>query len=188
MNVIVDPEKKILSLEQLVEYREALRRENKRFVLTNGCFDLLHRGHVSYLFESLKLGDFLAVAVNSDESVRRLKGEGRPVNHERDRAYVVASLACVGATTVFAGPRLAGEIRALRPDVYTKAGDYSIDRLEESERSALIDVRAQIVFTSFADGVSTTGLLGRIGRTTTVMSEVHGGSLDRPVLENEFQQ
>jgi rfaE bifunctional protein nucleotidyltransferase chain/domain len=124
---------------------------------------------VEYLVQSSKLGDFLAVAVNSDESVRTLKGEGRPINNERDRAYLVAALACVSATVIFRGPRLASEIRALRPDVYTKAGDYSLDRLEQTERAALTEVGARVVFTSFAEGVSTTGLLQRIHPATQVI-------------------
>lgn len=179
----VDHITQIFALEQLVQLRTLLRQQNKTFVLTNGCFDLLHRGHVEYLVESSKLGDFLAVAVNSDESIRTLKGEGRPVNNERDRAFLVASLGCVNATVLFRGPRLANEIRALCPDVYTKAGDYSLDRLDESERIALLEVGAKVVFTPFAEGFSTTALLQRIHPSTDVVAD-RTGNLLQPIREN----
>jgi len=158
---VTDPIAKVLTLTQLIDLRSQSARDGRRFVLTNGCFDLLHPGHVSYLFDSSQLGDFLAVAINSDASVRQLKGEGRPVNCESDRAYVVAALGCVGATFVFEGPRLAAEIRALKPDVYTKAGDYTLEGLERSEREALLDVGAEIRFMPFKSGHSTTSLLSR---------------------------
>jgi len=156
-----DPASRILSLEGMVEYRAAAAREGKTVVLTNGCFDLLHRGHLSYLQESAGVGDLLVVAVNSDASVRELKGEDRPLNSEEDRAYALASLRCVDAVFVFRGPTLAEEIRAIRPDAYTKAGDYTIDSLESSEKTELLACGAEIRILPFVQGHSTTSLIKR---------------------------
>ncbi len=155
------PAPQVLDLAAAVAWREAARAQGKRVVLTNGVFDLLHRGHIQYLHESAALGDVLIVAVNSDASVRALKGPTRPLNAEADRAYALASLRCVAATFVFAGPRLAPEIRALRPDVYTKAGDYTIETLDASEREALLAAGAEIRIMPFVAGHSTTGLIAK---------------------------
>lgn len=155
------PAPQILDLSAAVAWREAARATGKRVVLTNGVFDLLHRGHIEYLHRSATLGDLLVVAINSDESVRALKGPSRPLNAEADRAYAIASLRCVAASFVFAGPRLAAEIRALRPDVYTKAGDYTIETLDASEREALLAVGADIRIMPFVAGHSTTALIAK---------------------------
>lgn len=155
------PAPQVFDLAAAVAWREAARAQGRRVVLTNGVFDLLHRGHIEYLHNSAALGDLLVVAVNSDASVRVLKGPSRPLNAEADRAYALASLRCVAATFVFAGPRLAAEIRALRPDVYTKAGDYTIETLDASEREALLAVGAEIRIMPFIAGHSTTGLIAK---------------------------
>lgn len=155
------PAPQVFDLAAAVAWREAARASGKKVVLTNGVFDLLHRGHIEYLHQSAALGDLLVVAVNSDASVRALKGPTRPLNAETDRAYALASLRCVAATFVFAGPRLAPEIRALRPDVYTKAGDYTIETLDASEREALLAVETDIRIMPFVAGHSTTGLIAK---------------------------
>lgn len=166
----VDPTTRIYSFEQLLEWRAQAAAAGRRVVLTNGCFDLLHRGHLTYLQQSAALGDLLIVAVNSDASVRQLKGEGRPVNTELDRAFALACLRSVDATFIFPGPRLAHEIAALKPDIYTKAGDYTLETLDASERAALLGAGVDIRFLSFVDGHSTTGHLQRLrngSRVTT---------------------
>jgi rfaE bifunctional protein nucleotidyltransferase chain/domain len=156
----------VLDLDEAVAWREQARAEGRRVVLTNGVFDLLHRGHLEYLHRSAALGDGLIVAVNGNASVRALKGPNRPLNTEVDRAYALASLRCVAASFVFAGPRLADEIRALRPDVYTKAGDYTIATLDASEREALLAVGADIRIMPFISGHSTSALIAK-GATAT---------------------
>ena len=156
------PSPQVLDLSGLVRLREEARQRGRKVVLTNGVFDLLHRGHLQYLAQSAELGDLLVVAVNSDASVRQLKGPTRPVNTEADRAYALASLRCVDAAFVFAGPRLAAEIAALRPDVYTKAGDYTLETLDPTERAALESVGARITFIPFVAGHSTTATLKRL--------------------------
>jgi D-glycero-beta-D-manno-heptose 1-phosphate adenylyltransferase len=150
---------RVADLEKLLIWREEERRCGRKVVLTNGCFDLLHRGHIEYLQSSALLGDSLIVAINSDESVKALKGSSRPINLELDRAFAVASLRVVTATFVFQGPRLADEIRQLKPDVYTKAGDYSLETLEPTERQALQDSGADVVIIPFSTGYSTTSTL-----------------------------
>jgi len=155
----------IYVLPSLLLLREEAAKARRKVVLTNGCFDLLHRGHVEYLQHSAALGDLLFVAINSDDSVRELKGPTRPLNSEQDRAYVVASLACVTAVFIFKGPRLAEEIKQLRPDIYTKAGDYTIQTLETSEREALLAARVNIQFLPFITGHSTTNTLTKLGLT-----------------------
>ena len=152
-----------LSLEACAALRERARAEGKAVVLTNGCFDLLHRGHLDYLERSAGLGAIFIVAVNSDESVRALKGPGRPRNCADDRAHALACLRFVDATFIFQGPRLAEEIRRLCPDIYTKAGDYTPETLDPSEREALQEVGAEIKIQPLVPGYSTTSLAGRRG-------------------------
>ncbi|HKU30847.1 MAG TPA: D-glycero-beta-D-manno-heptose 1-phosphate adenylyltransferase [Arthrobacter sp.] len=109
------------------------RAEGRRIVLTNGCFDVLHRGHTRYLNQAKQLGDVLVVALNSDSSVRQLKGPDRPVNQEADRAAVIAALSCVDYVTVFDTPTPIPLIELLKPDVYAKGGDYTPEMLAETE-------------------------------------------------------
>lgn len=156
------PDDKILTLAAAVERREALRAEGRRVVLTNGVFDLLHEGHRHYLEHAARLGDALFVAMNSDASTRDLKGPSRPVQDELTRARELARLPCVAAVVIFAGKRLSGEIRALRPDVYCKAGDYTLDKLDPGERAALEAAGAKIEFMPFLPGHSTTSKIERL--------------------------
>lgn len=131
----------------------------KRLVLTNGCFDLLHTGHVRYLEEARRCGDALLVAVNSDASVRQLKGPSRPVNTELDRAEVLAALRCVDHVTIFTGKRVTEVIRLLRPAVYAKGGDYTPETLDPEEKAALDEVGAEIRILQLVPGRSTTAIL-----------------------------
>lgn len=156
-----DPASRIHDFGSLLAFREQAATDGRRVVLTNGCFDLLHRGHASYLAQSAALGEVLIVAVNSDASVRALKGPQRPLNSEVDRAYLIAALRCVDAAFIFPGPRLDAEILLLRPDIYTKAGDYTPDTLDSGERAALDAVGAEIRILPFVEGRSTTSLIHR---------------------------
>ena len=115
----------ITSLSDAVSFRKKVRESGKSFVLTNGCFDLLHCGHAYSLAEASKFGDYLWVAMNSDASARKLKGAERPIVPEDQRAYLVASLSCVSGVTLFENERLTQEILALEPDVYVKSSDYT---------------------------------------------------------------
>lgn len=153
---------KLRSLDAAVRWREQQRVAGARVVLTNGVFDLLHTGHLYYLQKARELGGALLIALNSDASVRALKGPARPVQTEEQRAYALGALACVDAVTIFREPRLTAEIRALRPDVYCKAGDYTLDKLNAEERAALQEVGAEIRFLPYLEGFSTTQLIARI--------------------------
>ncbi|HEY0636792.1 MAG TPA: D-glycero-beta-D-manno-heptose 1-phosphate adenylyltransferase, partial [Pseudonocardiaceae bacterium] len=140
----------------LAEHRAA----GRRVVFTNGCFDVLHRGHVAYLNQARRLGDVLVVAVNGDDSVRRLKGPDRPVNGAADRAAVLAALSCVDHVTIFEEDTPVELLRRLRPEVYAKGGDYTIDRLPEAPVVAGYGGRVCIL-DHLADR-STTAVIARI--------------------------
>ena len=156
------PAGKTFSLDKALLWREELRKNNKKLVVTNGCFDILHRGHVEYLCQAAAMGDALLVLVNSDSSVRRLKGPARPLNGEADRAFVLAGLESVDMTVIFSGERCTEMIRALRPDIYVKGGDYTIDTINQEEKQALVEAGTQIRFISFVSGFSTTGTINKM--------------------------
>ena len=119
--------------DNLSAFAAALRAHGQRIVFTNGCFDILHVGHVRYLGAARALGDCLVVGLNSDASVRRLKGPERPLNEEADRAEVLDALRAVDYVTIFDEPTAAELIKIIRPDVYVKGGDYTIATLPEAE-------------------------------------------------------
>lgn len=120
---------KIKSLKQLEAFLKKARSRSVKIVFTNGCFDVLHFGHVDYLRKARKCGDCLVVGLNTDRSVRALKGEGRPVNHQRDRAEVLSELACVDAVTFFGEATPLGLIKRVRPDVLVKGADYTKNKI-----------------------------------------------------------
>lgn len=154
---------KILSGEELLRERERLRGEGKRLVFTNGCFDLLHVGHVRYLEAARREGDALVVAINSDASVRELKGAGRPIMTESERAEMLAALVMVDYVTVFdsLSPRLL--IAELLPDVLVKGGDYSLDEIHG--RNEVEAAGGRVLSLPFVEGASTTGIIERIKRS-----------------------
>jgi rfaE bifunctional protein nucleotidyltransferase chain/domain len=150
------------SLDVAVATREKLRKAGKKVVLTNGVFDLLHTGHLYYLQKARALGDALFIALNSDASVRELKGPLRPVQNETERAYALGALWFIDGIVVFREKRLTNEVLALKPDVYSKAGDYTLEKLDPGERAALENVGAKIDFMPFLPGFSTTNLIAKI--------------------------
>lgn len=156
---MTDPAAKIMSLEEAVRWREQLRREGLTVSTTNGCFDLLHRGHAEYLLAASRLADKLIVLINSDASVRALKGPTRPVNCEYDRAYLLGCFSFIDAVVIFDGKRCAAELDAIKPDAYAKGGDYTIGTLDPDERAALLDAGTKISFIPFVPGHSTTGMI-----------------------------
>jgi rfaE bifunctional protein nucleotidyltransferase chain/domain len=136
-----------------------MEAEGRKLVLTNGCFDLLHVGHVRYLQRARELGDGLVVAVNGDASVRALKGENRPINGELDRAEVLAALECVSYVTIFHTVRLTAEIRTIRAQIYAKGGDYTVDSLDREEFGALQEAGSDICILPLVPGKSTTSII-----------------------------
>ncbi|HYN84224.1 MAG TPA: D-glycero-beta-D-manno-heptose 1-phosphate adenylyltransferase [Pyrinomonadaceae bacterium] len=157
---------KVLSTpDEVLRARESLRREGRRLVFTNGCFDLLHVGHVRYLRAARELGDALLVAVNSDRSVRALKGEGRPLVGERERAEVLAALEAVTYVTVFDDESPRSLIARVLPDVLVKGGDYRPDEIhgrEEVERAG-----GRVLALPFVEGASTTSIIERMKEVTS---------------------
>jgi rfaE bifunctional protein nucleotidyltransferase chain/domain len=155
-------EGRLVDAGTLAQVREAMEAAGQRLVFTNGCFDLLHAGHVRYLRQARGLGEALAVGLNSDRSVRELKGEGRPVNAEEDRAEVLAALGCVDYVVIFDGKRATDVLSAVRPHLYAKGGDYTADSLDPEERAALEKAGTEIRILPLVPGRSTTSTLGRI--------------------------
>jgi len=145
--------------------RDSLEEQGKKLVFTNGCFDLLHAGHVRYLEQARALGDAMVVALNSDHSVRQLKGPERPLNPENDRAEVMAALRAVDAVVVFDDERATTLIEAIRPHVYAKGGDYTVESLNREERTALEAAGTQISILPLVPGRS----------TTRTINKMHGG-------------
>lgn len=145
--------KKILYIEELKEVLNSERIKNKKIVFTNGCFDIIHRGHVEYLQKAKELGDLLILGLNSDLSVKRLKGENRPINKEKDRAIVLAALECIDYITIFEEDTPLELIKIVKPDILAKGGDYKIENIagrEYAKETILID---------FLDGYSTSNII-----------------------------
>jgi rfaE bifunctional protein nucleotidyltransferase chain/domain len=155
---------KIIAWNQLPEWRDAMRAGGKKLIVTNGCFDILHLGHVTYLESARNFGDALLVGINGDEATRQLKGAGRPVNPESDRAAVLAALASVDGVCVFADKTAVKFLLAAKPDIYVKGGDYTLDTLNQDERRAVESAGGKIVLVPFVSGKSTTELLEKISR------------------------
>ena len=153
---------RIVTAEELARLRDEVDHAGRRLVFTNGCFDLLHAGHVRYLQQARELGDALAVGLNSDRSVRELKGEGRPINRQDDRAEVLAALGCVDYVVIFDGKRATDVLRTVRPHVYAKGGDYTPDSLDPEERAALAEAGSGIKILPLVPGRSTTSVVERL--------------------------
>jgi rfaE bifunctional protein nucleotidyltransferase chain/domain len=158
---------KLRALEAAVARREELRAAGTLVVLTNGVFDLLHPGHLHYLRAAAEKGGALFIALNGDASVRALKGPTRPVQQAPERAHNLAALDFVDTIFVFDTPRLDREIRAIRPDVYVKAGDYTLETLDPGERAALQECGARIEFMPFLPGHSTTEIIKKMADAKT---------------------
>jgi rfaE bifunctional protein nucleotidyltransferase chain/domain len=153
---------KLVTMNELPPRVEKLRAAGKKIVATNGCFDLVHPGHVRYLKAARALGDILVVGLNGDASVRELKGEGRPLNDEKDRAEVLAALETVDLVTIFPELRATRFLEAAAPDIYVKGGDYNSDTLNAEERAALEKVGAKIDIVPFEKGYSTTRIIEKL--------------------------
>ena len=155
---------KIIAWDKLPAWRKQFRAIGKQLVVTNGCFDILHLGHVTYLETARSFGDALLVSVNGDAAVRELKGKGRPVNSETDRAAVLAALESVSAICIFPEKTMTKFLAAAQPDIYVKGGDYTLDTLNQDERRAVEAAGGKIKIIPFVPGKSTTALLGKISR------------------------
>jgi rfaE bifunctional protein nucleotidyltransferase chain/domain len=153
---------KIVTADELSAIAQTMREHGRKLVFTNGCFDLLHVGHVRYLRAARALGDALAVAINGDEAVRALKGNGRPLNPAAARAEVIAALASVDYVVIFPEVRVTGLLEKVRPSIYVKGGDYTKETLHPDERAALEKIGAEIRIVPFEAGHSTSSLLEKL--------------------------
>lgn len=153
-------QQKIFTSQGIIYKVEQMRFTGNSISFTNGCFDILHRGHIASLSEAATLADFLIVGVNSDSSTRRLKGEGRPVNDEQSRAIILASLIIVDAVVIFEEDTPIELIKAIRPDVLVKGGDYTVDQVVGANE--VISSGGKVVINPIVEGFSTSGIIGKI--------------------------
>lgn len=151
---------KLIEKEKLDNIIKKLKSENKKIVFTNGCFDILHAGHVRYLKESKKFGDILIVGLNSDISVKKIKGETRPINPEMDRAEVLAGLEAVNYIVLFDETSPVKLLEEIKPDIYTKGADYTVETLPEAK--TVLSYGGKIEFIKFLEGRSTTKIIDKI--------------------------
>ena len=154
---------KIVPFAQINAWREAQRQRGK-LVVTNGCFDILHVGHVTYLEAARNQGDVLLVGLTSDRWVRDIKGPGRPVTEENDRAAMLAALESVDGVCIFPDKTALNFLATVKPDIYVKGGDYTLDTLVQEERRMLEQAGVKIVLLPHVPGKSTTALLEKISR------------------------
>lgn len=151
---------KVLSEDILSKVILEIKEQNKKIVLTNGCFDIIHLGHAKYLQEAKKLGDYLFIGVNSDASVKRLKGDSRPINKENDRAELLTFLESVDYAVIFEEQTADELIKKIKPDIYVKGGDYTRESLPEA--NTLNNLNIDTAFIKFEDGYSTTNVIKKI--------------------------
>jgi len=152
----------VLTRSAAVAWAERLRAEGRKIVFTNGVFDLLHPGHIRYLAEARAQGDALVVALNSDRSVRAIKGPERPINSEQERAEILAALAAVDAVVVFDEDDPHAIISAIQPDVLVKGADWAADRI--IGRDTVESRGGKVIRIAFAPGFSTTSMIDKIRR------------------------
>ncbi len=157
-----DPQKQIMDLSKAKAWRAELKKKNLKLVITNGCFDILHRGHAQYLMQARALGDAMLILINSDRSVRELKGPSRPIIDEYNRAYMLCALESVDSVVMFDTQRCDDMFSELRPDIYVKGGDYTLETINPQEREALQSVNADIRFLPFVEGFSTTEIINKL--------------------------
>lgn len=151
---------KLLKREELQPILAKLRSEDKTIVTTNGCFDILHVGHVRYLQKTKTFGDISVVCLNSDVSVKKIKGPDRPVNNENDRAEILCALSCVDYVVLFDESSPEKLLCEIKPDVHTKGADYTVETLPEAK--AIMENGGRIEFISFVEGKSTTSIIEKM--------------------------
>lgn len=157
-------EDKIIPWSRLCAWREEVRKKGLKLAVTNGCFDILHAGHVTYLEGARREADLLLVGVDSDESVRAIKGPQRPVNSQENRARVLAGLESVSAVCIFEGIGALGFLKEVMPDVYVKGGDYTLETIVQVERRFMEAHGIKIVLPPGIPGLSTTQTLKKLSQ------------------------
>jgi len=157
----IDAEK-LVDLPTVLRIVEQAKRQGKRVVWANGCFDILHVGHILYLERAKSLGDILIVGLNSDDSVKAFKGPHRPIAEEMHRAKILTSLRCVDYVIIFSEKSPINLLKTLKPHIYVKGGDYSIDTIDQNERRAIENYGGKIVLLPKQEGISTSSIIQKI--------------------------
>lgn len=150
----------IYDLRKFLNVRKKLKEQNKKLVFTNGCFDILHRGHVEYLKQAKSLGDYLVIGLNSDSSVKKIKGDLRPINNEKDRAYVLNNLKMVNAVVIFSEDTPYNIIKEIIPDLLVKGGDWSEENIVGSD--IVKKAGGKVVSLKYVDDYSTTSTVNKL--------------------------
>lgn len=149
-----------MSLNDFLNIRNDLKEKGKKLVFTNGCFDIIHKGHITYLKQAKELGDYLVVGLNSDKSVKKLKGESRPVNNEEDRKYVLENIKPVDAVIIFEEETPYNLINAIKPDILVKGGDWSVDKIVGSD--IVFANGGKVLSLKYVDNYSTTSIINKL--------------------------
>ncbi|MCD8378502.1 MAG: D-glycero-beta-D-manno-heptose 1-phosphate adenylyltransferase [Candidatus Gastranaerophilales bacterium] len=152
----------ILNRKNISDFVKKLHEAGKTVVATNGCFDILHAGHIKYLQKSKSFGNYLMILLNSDKSVKSIKGGNRPINNEQDRAEILTALSCVDFVVMFDEDSPAALLDEIKPDVYTKGADYNMDNLPEKD--IMIKNGTRVEFIDFVQGKSTTNIIDKINK------------------------
>ena len=153
---------RIVNQDEIINIVRTGQKEGKTFAATNGCFDILHVGHVRYLQKTKSLADFSVVMLNSDKSVKLIKGDSRPINSESDRAEILTALNCVDYVVLFEEKSPAGLLEKIKPDIYTKGADYTLETLPEREIVKRNGIKVE--FIDFVQGKSTTNIINKINK------------------------
>lgn len=155
---------KLVSQDEIVKIVRDLQKAGKTVVTTNGCYDILHVGHVKYLQKTKEIADVLVVMLNSDSSVKKNKGDNRPINTETDRAEILCALSCVDYVVIFDEKSPAVLLDKIKPDFHTKGADYTLDTLPEEEREVITKNHINVKFIDFVKGKSTTNTIEKMKR------------------------
>lgn len=150
----------IYELKDFLAVRKKLKEKNKKLVFTNGCFDILHRGHITYLKQAKSLGDYLIIGLNSDSSVKKIKGESRPLNNQNDRAYVLNNMKAVNAVVIFSEDTPYNIIKEIQPDLLVKGGDWSEDKIVGAD--IVKKSGGKVVSLKYVDNYSTTSTINKL--------------------------
>lgn len=153
---------RLVSQEEIIEIVRQGQQDHKTFVVTNGCFDILHVGHVRYLQKTKSLADFSIVMLNSDKSVKMIKGDSRPINNEQDRAEILNALSCVDYVVLFDEKSPAELLEKIKPNIYTKGADYTLETLPERDIVKRNNIKVE--FIEFVQGKSTTNIINKINK------------------------
>ena len=153
---------KLVSQEKIVQIVRQLQEENKTVVTTNGCYDILHVGHVRYLQKTKEIADYCVVMLNSDRSVKKNKGDNRPINTELDRAEILCALSCVDYVVIFDEKSPCSLLDRIKPDFHTKGADYTLDTLPKEEKDVILKNHINVKFIEFVQGKSTTSTIEKM--------------------------